>query len=93
MLAGSLLAAIAEVKGTPCSRTAAALPRRPARPTPILKLDHDRRVSRPSRSQPSGRRLLGTLPREAAHGLVYARKLSDTSRQGRCHNRRHATLA
>jgi hypothetical protein len=30
---------------------------------------------------------------EAAHGLAHARKVSDTSRQGRCHNRRYATLA
>ena len=27
------------------------------------------------------------------HGLAYARKVSDTSRQGRYHNRRYATLA
>jgi hypothetical protein len=37
--------------------------------------------------------VLGTLLYEAAHGLAYARKLSDTSRQGRYHNRRYATLA
>jgi hypothetical protein len=37
--------------------------------------------------------VLGTLLHEAAHGLAYARKLSDTSRQGRYHNRRYATLA
>jgi hypothetical protein len=30
---------------------------------------------------------------EAAHGLACARKISDTSRQGRYHNRRYATLA
>jgi hypothetical protein len=30
---------------------------------------------------------------EAAHGLAHARKISDTSRQGRYHNRRYATLA
>jgi hypothetical protein len=37
--------------------------------------------------------VLGTLQHEAAHGLAYARKVSDTSRQGRYHNRRYATLA
>ena len=37
--------------------------------------------------------VLGTLLHEAAHGLAHARKLSDTSRQGRYHNRRYATLA
>jgi hypothetical protein len=37
--------------------------------------------------------VLGTLLHEAAHGLAQARKLSDTSRQGRYHNRRYATLA
>jgi hypothetical protein len=37
--------------------------------------------------------VLGTLLHEAAHGLAFARKLSDTSRQGRYHNRRYATLA
>ena len=37
--------------------------------------------------------VLGTLVYEAAHGLAYARKVSDTSRQGRYHNRRYATLA
>jgi hypothetical protein len=37
--------------------------------------------------------VLGTLLHEAAHGLAYARKLSDTSRQGCYHNRRYATLA
>jgi len=37
--------------------------------------------------------VLGTLLHEAAHGLAYARKVSDTSRQGRYHNRRYATLA
>jgi hypothetical protein len=30
--------------------------------------------------------VLGTLLHEAAHGLAYARKISDTSRQGRYHN-------
>jgi hypothetical protein len=37
--------------------------------------------------------VLGTLLHEAAHGLAYARKISDTSRQGRYYNRRYATLA
>jgi len=37
--------------------------------------------------------VLGTLLHEAAHSLAYARKVSDTSRQGRYHNRRYATLA
>src|SRR4029450_11791859 len=37
--------------------------------------------------------VLGPLLHEAAHGLAYARKVSDTSRQGRYHNRRYATLA
>jgi hypothetical protein len=37
--------------------------------------------------------VLGTLLHEAVHGLAYARKVSDTSRQGRYHNRRYATLA
>jgi hypothetical protein len=37
--------------------------------------------------------VLGTLLHEAAHGLAYARMISDTSRQGRYHNRRYATLA
>jgi hypothetical protein len=37
--------------------------------------------------------VLGTLLHEAAHGLTYARKVSDTSRQGRYHNRRYASLA
>jgi hypothetical protein len=37
--------------------------------------------------------VLGTLLHEAAHGLAYARKVSDTSRQGRYHNRRYANLA
>jgi hypothetical protein len=30
---------------------------------------------------------------EAAHGLAHARELSETSRQGRYHNRRYAILA
>src|SRR5215212_2083800 len=37
--------------------------------------------------------VLGTLLHEAAHGLAYARRISDTSRQGRYHNRRYASLA
>jgi hypothetical protein len=37
--------------------------------------------------------VLGTLLHEAAHGLAQARKLQDTSRQGRYHNRRYAALA
>ena len=37
--------------------------------------------------------VLGTLLHEAAHGLAQARQLQDTSRQGRYHNRRYATLA
>jgi hypothetical protein len=37
--------------------------------------------------------VLGTLLHEAAHGLAHARKISDTSRQGRYHNRHYATLA
>jgi hypothetical protein len=37
--------------------------------------------------------VLGTLLHEAAHGLAHARKISDTGRQGRYHNRRFATLA
>jgi hypothetical protein len=37
--------------------------------------------------------VLGTLLHEAAHGLAHVRKVSDTSRQGRYHNRRYATLA
>jgi len=32
--------------------------------------------------------VLGTLLHEAAHGLAHARKIGDTSRQGRYHNRR-----
>jgi hypothetical protein len=35
--------------------------------------------------------VLGTLLHEAAHGLAHTRKVSDTSRQGRYHNRRYAT--
>jgi hypothetical protein len=37
--------------------------------------------------------VLGTLLHEAAHGLAYVRKISDTSRHGRYYNRRYATLA
>jgi hypothetical protein len=37
--------------------------------------------------------VLGTLLHEAAHGLAQARDVQDTSRQGRSHNRRYATLA
>jgi hypothetical protein len=37
--------------------------------------------------------VLGTLLHEAAHGLAQARKVQDTSRGGRYHNRRYAQLA
>jgi hypothetical protein len=37
--------------------------------------------------------VLGTLLHEAVHGLAQARDVQDTSRQGRYHNRRYATLA
>jgi hypothetical protein len=37
--------------------------------------------------------VLGTLLHEAAHGLAQARGVQDTSRAGRYHNRRYATLA
>jgi hypothetical protein len=37
--------------------------------------------------------VLGTLLHEAAHGLAQARGVQDTSRPGRYHNRRYATLA
>jgi hypothetical protein len=37
--------------------------------------------------------VLGTLLHEAAHGLAQAKGVQDTSRQGRYHNRRYATLA
>ena len=37
--------------------------------------------------------VLDTLLHEAAHGLAQARGVQDTSRQGRYHNRRYATLA
>jgi hypothetical protein len=39
------------------------------------------------------RDVLNTLLHEAAHGLAHARKIKDTSRQGRWHNQRYATLA
>jgi hypothetical protein len=37
--------------------------------------------------------VLGTLLHEAAHGLAQTRGVQDTSRGGRYHNRRYATLA
>jgi hypothetical protein len=37
--------------------------------------------------------VLNTLLHEAAHGLAHARNIKDTSRQGRWHNQRYATLA
>lgn len=37
--------------------------------------------------------VLATLLHEAAHGLADVRKINDTSRQGRYHNRRFAALA
>src|SRR5512132_1664067 len=37
--------------------------------------------------------VLGTLLHEAAHGLAQARRIQDTSRGGRYHNRRYAQLA
>jgi hypothetical protein len=37
--------------------------------------------------------VLDTLLHEAAHGLAHARKIKDTSRQGRWHNQRYAKLA
>jgi hypothetical protein len=37
--------------------------------------------------------VLGTLLHEAAHGLAQAREIQETSRGGRYHNRRYATLA
>jgi hypothetical protein len=37
--------------------------------------------------------VLGTLLHEATHALAHARGIKDTSRQGRYHNRRFATLA
>jgi hypothetical protein len=39
------------------------------------------------------RAVLATLAHEAAHGLANTRQVKDTSRQGRWHNRRFATLA
>ncbi len=39
------------------------------------------------------RGVLETLLHEAAHGLAMARQVSDTSRQGRYHNRRYRDLA
>jgi len=37
--------------------------------------------------------VLRTLLHEAAHGLAHVRKIKDTSRQGRYHNRRYQVLA
>lgn len=37
--------------------------------------------------------VLGTLLHEAAHALAHLRNINDTSRRGRCHNRRFAKLA
>jgi hypothetical protein len=37
--------------------------------------------------------VLGTLLHEAAHGLAQAQQVQDTSRGGRYHDRRYATLA
>ena len=37
--------------------------------------------------------VLATLLHEAAHGIAFVRKVQDTSRQGRWHNRRFATIA
>lgn len=39
------------------------------------------------------REVLGTLLHEAAHGLAHARKIKDTSRQGRYHNTEYKKLA
>jgi hypothetical protein len=39
------------------------------------------------------RDVLATLLHEAAHGIANTRRIQDTSRQGRWHNRRFATLA
>ena len=36
---------------------------------------------------------MATLLHEAAHGLAHVRKIPDTSRQGRYHNRRYQVLA
>jgi len=43
--------------------------------------------------QRSPREVLGTLLHEAAHALAAARGITDTSRQGRYHNRKFAALA
>jgi hypothetical protein len=37
--------------------------------------------------------VLGTLLHEAAHAIAHTRRIQDTSRQGRYHNRRYAALA
>lgn len=37
--------------------------------------------------------VLGTLLHEAAHGMAHERKITDTSRGGRYHNRRYAAVA
>ena len=37
--------------------------------------------------------MLGTLLHEAAHALADARGITDTSRQGRYHNKKYALLA
>jgi hypothetical protein len=39
------------------------------------------------------REVLGTLLHEAAHALAAARGITDTSRQGRYHNKKYAALA
>ena len=39
------------------------------------------------------REVLGTLLHEAAHALADARGITDTSRQGRYHNKKYALLA
>jgi curved DNA-binding protein CbpA len=39
------------------------------------------------------REVLGTLLHEAAHALAAAREITDTSRQGRYHNKKYAALA
>lgn len=44
-------------------------------------------LSRPARDT------FGTLVHEAAHGLAWARKIQDTSRQGRYHNKQYKALA
>jgi hypothetical protein len=40
-----------------------------------------------------GRRVLGTLLHEAAHGLAHVREIAEVSRQGRYHNARFRALA